>query len=329
MSTPNKPKDNSIKKDISRLHKGAARKLLFDDYSSKDHVEWEGNFKMDKSSVKSKATLAFDRTGKSMTANLSDESQLDFKLGKNFNYQVKIKPNALQAHLDLDQYFCKCKLFGWDFRMWTNPYIIRNTNRKLENRKTTIGARFDMNEGMMTEDDRLQISWKDGDWDAEFTHNGFIKYKGFVYNHLWKSNLRSLLTSTTKKVSMEYSKNNWTTSAELEKKGEARLGDFSFDSLDLGVSYKYNDKTKLALLTSSNLSNYDTIVTAGLQNDISDTVSVKAKVNTNKDVELYGKYKACDYFSVQASVLTSMDARRNSELYNNGAKLGIKVKFDN
>ncbi len=128
---------------------------------------------------------------------------------------------------------------------------------------------------------------------------------------------------------MEYSKNNWTTSAELEKKGEASLGDFSFDSLDLGLSYKYNGKTNLGLWTSSSLSNYDTTVTAGLQNKLSDVVSVKAKVNTDKDVELFGKYQPCDYFSVAASILTSVDARRNSELYNNGAKFGLKVKFDN
>lgn len=329
MSTPNKPKDNSIKKDISRLHKGAARKLLFDDYSSKDHIEWEGNFKMDKSAVKSKATVKLNRGGKTIQANLTDESQLDFKLGKRFNYRVKVKPKAIQSHLDLDQYYCNWSMLGYGFRMWTNPYLVRDVSRSFTDRKTTIGARFDVNEGMMTEDDRIQISCKDGDWNADFTHNGFIKYKGFVWNHLWKSDIKNVFTSKTKKISVEYSKDKWSTSVEMERNGEGRLFDFTYDKIDLGLSYKKNDKTSMGIWTSTDLNTYDTTATAGVQNKVNDNVTVKAKINSNKDVELFSQYKPCDYFSVGTSILTSLDAQRNSELYNNGAKVGLKVKFDN
>ena len=328
-NNPPKPKSNSLKNDITRIFKTTAKGLLFDDFNSKNQFNFEGNFRSSKSSVQIKSNLKFDCKSTVPTFNRTDETRLDFTLNNNNTLRLKTKPGSFTTHLDFDHYFMKPTLGDYSADLWVNPYVLLDGTRELENLNLSVGARFDVNSGLLTDDYRVQLRKEDGRLEGSFTGNHKIKYGGFTCNSLYSANLRSIATVTNRKCNLEYAKDKWSIGGEFERKGTFSDARYWFDNMGLGVAYKHCNRLMMGLWSQTNLNNGKTVVSAGLQKDLKDGVFVKARVDNNKDFELLGSFKCGGSLSYQMSMMSSIDSKRTSELYGNMAKLGFKVKFDN
>lgn len=324
-----KPSRNSLKNDINRLHKSGAKKLLFDDFNSKHKVDFEGNYKNSKSKVQFKSSLAMKNNKNGCTFNLSDETRLDFNLSGNNTLRLKMKPSSLQVHVNGDHMFYKFPMYFLKMDCWSNPYMLWDTNRDMTDNKLSVGVLSDGASGMFYEDIRVQIQKKDGRVEGGYKHNLVFNYNDFVYNHLFSGDVRNWTRPGLKSFSLEYKRPKWSLGVEMAKRGESSLWEIAPDNLDVGVLYKHNKEVSVGLWSKTGLADGNTVVSAGVESKPQEKVRVKARVDSNKDIDFFASYRCCKFLEWQLSLATSIDSNRLSEVYGNGAKVGLKVKFDN
>lgn len=329
MPSKGTPYGDSLKNDITRLHKSAASKLFTDDYNSKNQFNFEGNYNADRSKAQIKSNVKVLNKDSTVSFAHDNESRFDFNLKGNNKLRIKMKPKDVQTHLSFNPFFVKPQMGGHIFDVLVNPYVIWDTSRQFQNNKLSFGAIHNSHGGDFIRDNRVQLRREDGKVKAKYVSNMKLNVKGFVINALYALECGNPKFTTQRDISAEYKRNNLSLSTELKQAKTAHFSDWAFNQVGFGLSYKLCKNTTVGLWSQTDFEQNFTKGTIGVERQLKDTVSVKAKVDTNLDMEMVSKMKVSDNSDIHFSLLTSLDKERNINLYNYGAMFGLKLKFNN
>lgn len=324
-----KPRSNSLSNEVNRTHKTASRVLFHDDYLTNNTVELEANLKGANTSVQYKSIADVHFKENKTGVSLNDEARLDFRLQADSVLRLKLKSNNVLTHLDLGQHNYTTQVQTQGLNFWFNPYVQYQANRSLCGGALFLGLITDVNGGAVGNNLRFKLQQKNNDIAGEFENNWTIRYDNINFNWYYSDDLRNLGKNVTRKITAEYLNQQVSVGVELEKHRKSNVWDWNLDTVNVGLAFQHNKDLTYGLWSNTNLQNNNaTTVAAGLHYRAHRDVTIKAKADTNQDVAAFANYNVARGLNLQASLQSSVDANRVREVFNNGCKFGLKLKYD-
>ena len=248
-----KPRSNSLSNEVNRTHKSAVRALFHDDFATGNTVEFEGNFKGEKTSVQYKSIVDVKWKDTGCGFALNDEGRLDFKLQNDSVFRLKLKSNNVLGHLDLNHHGYSTKVRDQNLDFWFNPYVQYEANRSFANGALFLGLLTHLNNNVYVNNSRVKIHNKGDELNADFENNWTLKYKNWALNWYYTDDLKNWGNGVSRKLTAEYLDEKLSVAAELEKKKKGTCFDWNMESLNLGLSYQHNKDLAYGLCSATDL----------------------------------------------------------------------------
>ena len=328
------PTKLSTMEELCDMQKSCVNKILDDDFNARDILE--GNYKIVGDSSKGEN---FVKLGNSMNMKTTDGS-LQFKYNDNIEVRTKFWGMAMKAKLKNGRFFEHYD-FGmkqWNMRFrnqdktfWFNPYLRYSAATNLTNFTWHLGVATQLCPNFS---ERVQLNYNPQDAVDGNSAWSVCSRKKLVWNKFWMNtcggfNMAKFMEASMRNLRIGWNESNWALVMEANNVMPFAGGFPVKDSLSFGACWNQKGVGSVVGRVKHFMDDRPMGFEFGFAKKVNDKVNVKAKVDQDWNMNLFGKVDMCNKTTLETSLMTNLaDSEKVCGLFDLPVKVGFKVKMN-
>ena len=328
------PSKISTMEELCDMRKSCVNKILDDDFNGRDIIE--GNYKLVGDNSKGEN---FVKLGHSMRMKTTDGS-LQFKYEDNvevrtsfwgMNMKAKLKNGRFFEHYDwgFKRWDTTCR--GQDKTLWFNPYFRYSAMTNLTNFTWHLGV---FAQWCKNFNERVQLNYNPQDAVDGNSAWSICSRKRLTWNKFWMdtcggANLAKLKEVSLRKVRLGWNESNWALVMQANNVQPFTGGCPVKDSLSVGACWNQKGMGTVTGRVHHFMDERPVGFEFGFAKKVNDKLNVKAKVDQDWNMDLFGKVDLCSKTSLETSLMTNLaDTDKVIGLFDLPVKVGLKLKMN-